>query len=287
MTTRKKYNAPTARRRRKRKSNRTLWLLAVCAVIVAAGMWMPDNCAATGDSTTPATATADDLQYVVTNPALDSELIHYTGMTVSFNPTLHIPNWVAYELTADEARGDEPRTNRFAADPDVSGCADPDDYRNTGFDRGHMAPAADMKWSSEAMRESFYMTNIAPQEHRLNSGAWSKLESKCRERALRDSAVIIITGPVSTDPVEMHIGTTGVAVPARFFKVILSPYTVPPTAIGFVMPNGYVEGGIQASAVSVDEVEAITGHDFFSALPDEIENEVEQKVNFNRWSRML
>ena len=285
MTTRHRYNTPTKRRRRSSRSRRTLWLLAACAIIIAAGMLMSDNCAASTDM--PSQTVVDgDLQRVVTNPTLDEEMVNYTGMTISFNPTLHIPNWVAYELTAGEATGDEPRTNRFATDPDVKGCASPDDYRNTGFDRGHMAPAADMKWSPEAMRESFYMTNIAPQEHRLNSGAWSKLEGKCRERARRDSAVIIITGPVNTDPVEMHIGATGVAVPSRFFKVILSPYTNPPMAIGFIMPNGYVEGGMQAAAVSVDEVEAVTGHDFFSALPDEIENEVEQQVNFNRWSRM-
>ncbi|MCM1449029.1 MAG: DNA/RNA non-specific endonuclease [Clostridiales bacterium] len=226
------------------------------------------------------------LEKVVTNPLLDEQIVRYTGMTISFNPSMHIPNWVAYELTADEADGNEPRAGKFMADPHVDGCASPADYRNTGFDRGHMAPAADMKWSSDAMRESFYMTNIAPQDNKLNRGAWSNLEDKCRQRARRDSTIIIISGPVLTDPVEMHIGETGVAVPQRFFKVILSPYSETPAAIGFIMPNAAVKGGMQPCAVTVDEVEAVTGHDFFSALPDDIEDKVESTVNFNRWSRM-
>lgn len=280
----KKYTRNTSARRYRQQVKRATWLIVACAVILVAGLMMP------GHGSTPDAATdlpdAVDLTHVVTNPGQTQNIVRYSGMIVSFNPDMHIPNWVAYELTADETDGQEPRSNSFAVDPDVPGCATPADYRNTGFDRGHMAPAADMKWDPQAMKESFYMTNIAPQDHKLNSGAWSKLEDKCRQRARRDSAIIIISGPVLTDPIEMHIGQTGVAVPSRFFKVILSPYTTPPTAIGFIMPNGYVEGGMQACAVTVDEVERITGHDFFSALSDEIENQVESQKNFNRWSRM-
>lgn len=285
-----KYTRNASRRRRKSRSKRVGWLIVACGIIMSAGLLMPERCSALADAyrgnAACDTLCATELERVVTNPTLAQEMVKYTGMTISFNPELHLPNWVAYELTAEEADGSEPRAKNFAVDINVDGCATPSDYRNTGFDRGHMAPAADMKWSADAMRESFYMTNITPQDHKLNSGAWSKLEDKCRQRARRDSAIIIISGPVLTDPIEMHIGASGVAVPSRFFKVILSPYADPPVAIGFIMPNGYVEGGMQACAVSVDEVEAITGHDFFSALPDDIETQVESQVNFNRWSRM-
>ena len=288
--TKPRYTRNTTRRRRKTRSKRAGWLVVACGIILCAGLLIPGRCSALSDvyhdNTACDTLSATELERVVTNPELAQEMVKYTGMTISFNPELHLPNWVAYELTAEEADGSEPRAKNFAVDPGVDGCATPADYRNTGFDRGHMAPAAYMKWCPEAMRESFYMTNIAPQDHKLNSGAWSKLEDKCRQRARRDSAVIIISGPVLTDPIEMHIGASGVAVPSRFFKVVLSPYADPPVAIGFIMPNGYVEGGMQSCAVSVDEVEAITGHDFFSALPDDIETQVESQVNFNRWSRM-
>lgn len=285
--TKKTYTAGAARRRQKKQVNRAVWLIVACGVIFVAGMLMPSRCVGDdGRQAVPsATVGASDLERVVTNPALASEMVRYTGMTISFNPELHVPNWVAYELTADEVQGEEPRTNKFYTDHDVTGCASPDDYRNTGYDRGHMAPAADMKWNPQAMAESFSMANIAPQANVLNRGSWSKLEDKCRQRALKDSAVIIISGPVLTDPMEILIGSNRVAVPSRFFKVILSPYTTPPTAIGFLMPNEAVKGGMQQCAVSVDSVEAVTGHDFFSALPDEIENYVESQVNFNKWSR--
>lgn len=224
------------------------------------------------------------LEYVVTDPRVDEYMVEYDGMTVSFNPVKHVPNWVSWELTGDEAVGTAPRYDKFAVDPDVPGCATPDDYKYSGYDRGHMAPAGDMKWSDRAMRQSFYMTNICPQLNSLNAGAWMRLEEKCRQRAVADSAIIIVAGPILTDELTETIGATGVVVPRRFFKVVLSPYTDPPMGIGFIMNNGRVDGGLQKSAVSIDEVERITGHDFFSTLPDEVENRVESECNFNKWS---
>jgi endonuclease G len=230
---------------------------------------------------------ADNLEAVVTNPSLPEKLINYTGMTVSFNAKTHQPNWVSWELLASEVSGDSERESQFTTDPNVDGCATTADYRNSGYDRGHMAPAGDMKWSPEAMKESFYLTNISPQADDLNRGAWKKLEEKCRQRAEVDSALVIVCGPIFNDGEAVErIGETGVAVPRSYFKVILSPYTNPPTAIGFIMPNGYVKGGMQACAVSVDSVEAVTGHDFFSALPDDIENKIEAECNFSRWSQI-
>lgn len=225
-----------------------------------------------------------DLTYVVMSDTIPSQIVEYEGYRVSFNSELHIPNWAVWELTGEEAQGDEPRYNKFWEDDAVKGCASPDDYKYSGYDRGHMAPAGDMKWNDEAMRHSFSMANICPQAKQLNTGAWNKLESKCRQRAKADSVVVIVCGPVPSPSVIAHIGTTGVAVPEAFFKVVLSPFTDPPRGIGFIMPNHKVKGGMQACAMSIDEVEAITGYDFFSALPDDIETQVESTANFHRWS---
>lgn len=226
------------------------------------------------------------LDRVVTDPGAAEYLVDYTGMNVSFNPRAHVPNWVAWELTREETAGDVPRTQKFVTDESVPGCADPWDYSYSGYDRGHMAPAGDMKWSKKAMDESFYMTNICPQLNSLNSGAWRTLEEKCRVWAQADSAIVIVAGPVLTDKLTETIGDSHVVVPERFFKVILSPYSNPPRGIGFIMNNGKVAGGMQKAAVSIDEVEALTGHDFFSALPDEVENAVESQCNFNYWSTL-
>jgi len=227
------------------------------------------------------------LMEVKTPRGLCEEIIPYTGMSVSFNSETHQPNYVVWELLGSEVTGESGREPQFLVDASVDGCAAPEDYRHTGFDRGHMAPAGDMKWHPQAMRESFYMTNISPQSPDLNRGAWKKLEEKCRDRAVVDSALIIVCGPVfdKSGP-SARIGRAGVAVPGRFFKVVLAPFAEHPWAIGFLMTNGYVDGGMQKAAVSVDEVEAVTGYDFFSALPDSIEDDIEARCDFNSFSHV-
>lgn len=210
-------------------------------------------------------------------------LVEYDHFIVNFNPELHIPNWVAWELTANETYGTGKR-GKFQRDPDVDGCPTTQDYTGSGYDRGHMAPAADMKWNDAAMEQCFYMTNICPQSHLLNGGAWKKLEEKCRAWARADSAILIICGPILTPRPDEFIGESEVAVPKSFFKVICSPYINEPRAIGFIMTNGKIEGGLQAAAVSVDSVERITGLDFFAALPDSIENAIEKECRFHFWS---
>ena len=227
-----------------------------------------------------------NLEMVTTPETIPSQIVNYEGMILSFNKDLHIPNWVAWELTATEVSGTFPRDDNFRGDDNVIGSAEKWDYSYSGYDRGHMAPAGDMKWSAKAMDESFYMTNMCPQAKSLNTGAWKRLEEKCRQWAEIDSAIIVICGPIVTDPINEYIGDSKVAVPQRFFKVILSPYIENPRGIGFIMPNAKVPGGMQAAAVSIDEVERVTGYDFFSSLPDEIENDVESQCKFHYWSTL-
>lgn len=225
-----------------------------------------------------------NLEEVIIPDDIPEIKVNYTGFNVSFNPSHHQPNYVSWELTAEEACGDVPRDSKFRTDPDVFGCASDGDYRRSGYDRGHMAPAADMKWSAEAMADCHFFTNICPQSHSLNGGRWSSLEKKCREWVNRDSTLVIICGPILSDMPQGSIGT-GVTVPSRFFKVVLAPYANPPRAIGFIMANAVVPDGLEALAVTVDEVESATGFDFFSSLPDDIEEQVEASANFRIWDK--
>lgn len=258
-----------------------LVILCLGAVYTLSGADKPSQSSAS----TAEISTAQELEKVIIPDETPSIIKEYTGFTVNFNPSWHVPNYVAWELTGAEADGSEPRNSKFRADPDVLGSPTLDDYRNSGFDRGHMAPAGDMKWSREAMADSHYLTNMCPQDHSINGGRWSTLESKCRQWAKRDSAIVIVSGPILTDEITNTIGASRVAVPERFFKVLLSPYTVPIRAIGFIIPNYPTPDGIEQMAVSVDRVEEITGFDFFSSLPDDIENDVESKANFRDWNR--
>ncbi len=202
---------------------------------------------------------------------------------VSYNENLRIPNWVAYELTRQETQGDAKRTNRFIADPLVKGIlAANTDYTHSGYDKGHMAPAADMKWSDMAMKESFYFSNMCPQHPELNRRKWKDLEEKIRDWAITDSAIIIVCGPI-VEKTPRKIGKNQVTVPQKFFKVILSPFISSPKAIGFLFNNERATAPLATYAVSVDSIEVLTGMDFFSPLPDELENRIEAQADCSQW----
>ena len=282
MTARRNKKSPRRRRDNRRRKVRNL-ILTLIFLGLSSALTLFACCE---DEPSRGFELADSDLLAVAIPDETPEITkQYTGFYVSFNPTHHVPNYVAWELTAEKANGQFPRNNAFRPDPDVYGCPTLNDYKGSGFDRGHMAPAADMKWSEQAMLDCHYLTNMCPQDHGLNGGKWNSLEQMCRTWALRDSSIVIIAGPVLTDELPRTIGASGVSVPERFFKVILAPYANPPRAIGFIMPNSPVNDQIEALAVSVDQVEAITGYDFFSALPDEVEAQVEAAANYKNWTR--
>lgn len=211
------------------------------------------------------------------------QIIRHSGYTVSYNKDLRIPNWVSYELTRRETTGKEKRNDRFIADPLVKGVsATNEDYSRSGYDKGHMAPAADMKWSNTAMKESFYFSNICPQHPQLNRRGWKKLEEKIRDWAAADSAIIVICGPVIRKQAKT-IGKNKVVVPQQFFKVVLSPFVKPMRAIGFLFNNEQCVDPLSAYTVTIDSIERLTNMDFFAPLPDEIENKIEAKSNYYEW----
>lgn len=254
--------------------------VAAVATVALAAFVKPEN---SGSARLP-DGTSETLMAVEIPDETPQIMVDYTGFRVSFNPAHRQPNYAAWELTGEEAEGQEPRDSRFAPDNDVYGCPSLDDYRNSGYDRGHMAPAADMKWSRQAMLDCHFLTNICPQNHGLNGGRWNSLEQACRRWAKRDSALVIIAGPILSDRITETIGRGQVSVPKRFFKVILAPYVDSPRAIAFVMPNTPTRDGLESMAMTVDQLEQITGFDFFSALPDSIEHQIESSINFHKWT---
>ena len=225
-----------------------------------------------------------DLERVTGAPASSVEK-DYEGFRLSFNPQNKTPDWVAWELLGVETDGPFSRGNKFHQDREMLGCPDTKEYSNSGYDRGHLCPAADQKWSSKAMSDCFYMTNMAPQVHELNAGAWKTLEEKERIWAQRDSAIIIVAGPIYSAADNKRIGQAGVRVPGGFFKCLLAPYAPQPRAIAFVYDNARCPGNMSSYACSVDEVEELTGFDFFSSLPDEIEDKVESVYSFTEWNQ--
>ena len=216
---------------------------------------------------------------------VQEELIPHLGYTVSFNSDTRLPNWVAYELTSEETQGEEPRAKHFRSDPMVSGAqAENDDYRNTGWDRGHMAPAADMKWGRKAMEESFYFSNVCPQNRNLNRGDWKELEERCRLWAKQYDRVWIACGPIVGEAKQGTIGRNKVVIPDAFYKVLLVQTNGMYEGIGFVFENKAGKRKLKTYAQTIDQVEALTQIDFYRQLPDSIEQHVESCYHLDVWN---
>ena len=171
---------------------------------------------------------------------------------------------------------------KLRADAGVKGCPSSQDYAGSGMDRGHLVPARDLKWSADAMRQSFMLTNVAPMHKALNEGGWAKLEEKVREWTARDSALLVFTGPVVAEG-DTTLASGRVTVPSAYYKVIIAPCVRPTRVIAFIYPNGHSGGRLQQYAVSVDEVEHRTGLDFFPTLPDDEQQQIESLVNLDAW----
>ena len=215
---------------------------------------------------------------------IQEQIIIHTGYVTSYNSDWLIPNWVAYELTTEEAQGEFPRKGSFCPDPDVKGpTAVSKDYSNSGWDRGHMAPAGDMKWSEKAMYESHYLSNVCPQNRELNGGLWMHLEQAIRNWAVEDGKIYIACGPIMDENPQTIGLYNRVSIPKAFFKVVCKNVNGIYFSIGFIFPNKECVGSFYDYACSVDEVEKITGHDFFYTLPDKIENQMEATYNIKQW----
>lgn len=213
----------------------------------------------------------------------NERVIAHAGYSLLYSEAHEQARWVAYELTAEETQKQYERSDRFKPDPEVSSETATDaDYRRSGFDRGHLAPASDMGWSEQAMEESFYYSNISPQEPSFNRGIWKRLETQVRDWAIENQALYVVTGPVLTDQLS-NIGPNKVSVPEYFFKALLYYRSGNPKALAFLLPNAASKEPLTNYAISIDSLEEVTGLDFFHLLPDEQENRLEQTVCLPCW----
>ena len=183
---------------------------------------------------------------------LDNETVHYKSIVVYFNKHYRVPNCVAYELTntmtsmADSRDAENRADYKFERDYDVKGCPDWWDYKDSGYTRGHMAPAMDMRWDKTAMAQCFLMTNICPQVDEMNDGEWRHVEEAVHNWSRKAGRLVVITGPSFSNDME-RIGKHGeITVPERFFYFFYSP-------------------------------------DFLASLEDNVEDVIESKQNIKDW----
>lgn len=220
----------------------------------------------------------------------EGKILYRVGYTTSYNARNKIPNWVAWHLTASHADGRHKRSNEvFHEDNEVSNPRAYDsDYRSSGYDRGHMCPSGDNKWDKTAQEQSFLFTNICPQRHNLNAGAWNDVELQCRAWAKRYGDLYIVCGPVLYNQQHKTIGRNRVVVPEAFFKVVLRQENRSQgrkyyKAIGFLYENRGASRDMSRYVRCVDEIEELTGLDFFSALSDNIEDKIEKSADLRDW----
>ncbi len=212
------------------------------------------------------------------------EQIQHTHYTLSYNEKYEQADWVMYKLPASFFNQNKfKRKDDFRSDSLVStGSATLKDYKKSGYDRGHLCPAADMAWSVDALSETFYMSNMSPQKPRFNRGMWKKLEMQVRKWALENEELYVVTGPTFNE-ISGTIGDNEVAVPRYYYKIVLDFQQPELKAIGFVMENKKLTGSVLDYAVTIDSVETLTNIDFFSKLPDFMENNIESSFSVNLW----
>ena len=220
---------------------------------------------------------------------LENQTVRYKAITVYFNKNYRVPNCVAYELTSTmtsmaDSREAENRANyKFERDHDVKGCPDWWDYKESGYTRGHMAPAMDMRWNKTAMEQCFLMTNICPQLDEMNDGEWRHVEEAVHKWSRTAGRLIIFTGPIFSDDMEFIGKHDDIAVPKSFFKVVYSPSQN--RAIAFVMENKAIPNSWTNYATTIDKVEQLTGYNFLSSLEDKVEDVIESKENIKDWPK--
>jgi len=213
------------------------------------------------------------------------EIVHHDAMSLSYNETHEQANWVVHTVTKDILYGTVSRTNDFRLDPKVSTVtADSADYWDSGFDRGHLAPSADFRWSRNALSQSYFYSNMSPQRPELNRESWARLENLVREFAIDADEVMVVTGPVLHDGLpKIPQGSHRVSIPEFFYKVVIDSKGKEKRGIAFILPNKKTSTRIIDYAVTIDSVEVLTGIDFFPELDDETESLIESEKTISQW----
>ncbi|MCP4647278.1 MAG: DNA/RNA non-specific endonuclease [bacterium] len=213
-----------------------------------------------------------------------AQIIKHRAYTLKYSEKYEQAEWVAYRLTAEDLKQGVSRSDDFRTDPKVStGSATLKDYKRSGYDRGHLAPAADMKRSKITMSQSFFMSNMSPQKPGFNRGIWKNLEEQVRIWVFHNEELYIVTAGILKGNM-LTIGPNKVALPEYYYKAILDYKEPQIKAIAFILPNRKSNKTLQAYAVTINELEETTGIDFFPALPDDIEEKLESSIDLSAWS---
>jgi len=211
------------------------------------------------------------------------DIIRHQYYSLSFSEKDEQAEWVAYKLMPDDFNKKVSRTNDFRMDPYVSTfSSDLKDYKGSGYDRGHLAPAGSMSKNITAMSESFYMSNISPQVPAFNRGIWKRLEGKIRYWTAFNDSIYVVTGPILDQPID-RIGENAVTVPRAFYKTLIRFNKGEVKGIAFLLPNEKSDASIYKYAISIDSLESLTNINFYKELDSAIQSELERNKSMKQF----
>ena len=207
--------------------------------------------------------------------------IQHSYYSLSYSSTHRQAEYAYYYLSPESILGGQARTDDFRVDPKVK--ANPvksTDYQGSGYDRGHLCPAADMALNLTAMSETFFMSNMSPMTPSFNRGIWSKLEDWVRDAALQEGGLFVVTGPV----LSKSCGSinSSITIPCSYYKIVFTGGSSP-KMLGFLLSNAGASGSVQQFVITIDALEQQTGIDFFPQLEDALEQNLESKVSLSGW----
>ncbi|WP_313808003.1 DNA/RNA non-specific endonuclease [Flavobacterium sp.] len=236
----------------------------------------------------PVVASEEDVEEVVSGPfdffptSTTGAIVTRDSYAFSYSEEHEQSEWVAYELDADDFSNRNFDRPFFIEDPKVkTHSADWRNYKNSGYDKGHLCPAGDRKASYDSYKETFYTSNISPQRHDFNEGVWNRLEQKTRYWARKYDGLYVVTGGVLSDNLKT-IGKEDVSVPNYFYKVLMTKDKS--KIIGFLVPHKDSDAPLYDFVVDVDTIEKMTGIDFYTKLSDGIETKMERSNDYKSWS---
>lgn len=264
--------------------NRKL-IYIIITLVFAVGFYIYDNYTTklkTSDNIPVSVENGTDFDFLPTSTT--NQIVHHNYYSLSYNETYEQAEWVAYALSKNQISNKNIKRPYFELDPKVSTkSAHYNNFKNSGYNKGHLCPAGDRKFSEEAFNETFLTSNISPQLYEFNSGIWNRLEQKVRYWAQKHNQLYIITGGILSKDLKT-IGNEKVAVPNYFYKIILDYQNPEIKAIAFLIPHQVSEKGLYQFVTSIDTIEEITAIDFFPKLPDTLENKLEKSSNYLNWS---
>lgn len=219
------------------------------------------------------------------NLPADAQRLQHSAWIAAYSSKYLQPYWTTHLLRKDMFFGNQTQYQGFCNDTLRRGpAADSADYAGSGYDRGQLVPAGDLRWNKDALASAFLYSNVAPQAPDLNRNTWYKLEARTREWTMRYDELVVVSGPVLNQQfASTQKGSYRVAVPRYYYKIIADLQPPDYHAIAFLVPNKKVPFTLSNYVTSIDQLETLTGIDFFPALDDSLETRIEQLADLKSW----